>query len=455
MKLSERPSSARWSTAASASLPSAHHTPLSRPQSRSVEISSRCSPRSGSSSSTPSPSQSVRSLDLRRGPSALGHPAAGPLHVARGRRHGLLHPHAQGRLLRDPRVLALQPLVPPAQALLEEADRGTGLDLVRERVRPRPDQPLRGCLQSGQEPQHRLGVAVRPAADGVNGAPDRAEVLAHRALFPVLVAALVAKPLVLVGLDAVDPLEPGVAPPVPGHLRVGGDRVEGQHRRSPREHLEREHRAPAVVHVIGVAVVCRAERDHRLELRRRVRRHLEPVEPAPGDPEHPHRPGAPGLLGDPAEHLERVLLLQRQVLVVEQAVGLPGAAQVHPQRGVPVPREVHVARPVARRRAVALAVGDVLEDRRDRVALGVLGKPDAGAEPGAVRHRDPHVVDRAHGAREVAHHAHQRIGAPSSSSACSPSPGAGRPLAPARPSTLKTLPSRRTGAHTGLLDRLH
>ena len=36
----------------------------------------------------------------------------------------------------------LQPVIPPAHALLQEADRGSGHALVRERVRPRPDQAL-------------------------------------------------------------------------------------------------------------------------------------------------------------------------------------------------------------------------------------------------------------------------------------------------------------------------
>ena len=130
---------------------------------------------------------------------------------------------------------------------------------------------------------------------------------------------------------------------------------------------------------------------------------------------------------------------------MEQAVRLAATALVHTQHGVAVSREVGVARLVARCRAVALPVGDVLEDRRDRVALGVLWQPDARAKARAVRERDPRVVDRAHGARQVGYDPHRRAGAPSSSSACSPSAGAGRAHAAAAPSTLKGLPSNRTG----------
>ena len=61
---------------------------------------------------------------------------------------------------------------------------------------------------------------------------------------------------------------------------------------------------------------------------------------------------------------------------------------------------------VAGRRAVVLAVGDVLEDRRHRVGLGVVGQPDAGRQAGAVGERDPGVGDRAHAALEVGADAH-------------------------------------------------
>ena len=204
----------------------------------------------------------------------------------------------------------------------------------------------------------------------------------------------------------------------PRDLRVRRDRVVGEHRSSPREHLQRQHGAAAVVHVVRVAVVRRAEADHRLQLRRAARRHLEPVEAAPRDAEHAGGARAPGLLPDPAQHLHSVLLLLRQVLVVEQAVGLAAAAQVHAQHRIAMAREVGVPRLVARRRAVALPVGDVLEDRRHRVALGVLGQPDAGAETRAVGQRDPHVVDRAHRARQVRDDPHLPEGSRSGWSAC-------------------------------------
>ena len=43
--------------------------------------------------------------------------------------------------------------------------------------------------------------------------------------------------------------------------------------------------------------------------------------------------------------------------------------------------------------AVAPAVGDVFEDRRHGVLLGVFGHPDAGGELDAIRERDPEGFD--------------------------------------------------------------
>ena len=128
---------------------------------------------------------------------------------------------------------------------------------------------------------------------------------------------------------------------------------------------------------------------------------LERVEAAPGDPEHPRGPGAPGLVGEPGEHLDGVLLLLGQVLVEQHALGVAAAAHVHPHGGVAVAGEVGVARGVADRGPVAPAVGDVLEQRRHRLALRVVRQPDLRGQPAAVGHGDPGVVDHRVGTREV------------------------------------------------------
>jgi hypothetical protein len=149
----------------------------------------------------------------------------------------------------------------------------------------------------------------------------------------------------------------------------------------PQESISSASRAAAVMHVVGVAVVGGAERDHGLELRPAQRRHLEPAESSPRDPDHPAGPGAPALLAEPAQHLHSVLLLLGQVLVGEQAVRLAAAADVHTHPGIAVAGQVGKARGVARRGAVALAVGDVVDHGRHRMLLGILGQPDAGPQP--------------------------------------------------------------------------
>src|SRR4029079_1949315 len=60
--------------------------------------------------------------DVRRRPLLLGDPAALPHLVERARRRRVLHPAAEHRLVHDPRVDALEPVIPPANAFLEEAD---------------------------------------------------------------------------------------------------------------------------------------------------------------------------------------------------------------------------------------------------------------------------------------------------------------------------------------------
>ena len=117
-------------------------------------------------------------------------------------------------------------------------------------------------------------------------------------------------------------------------------RAQREHRRRPLEHVDREHAAADVVDVVRVAVVARAHRDHGLQGRRPARRHLQPVEAAPGDADHATRSAAPGLLGEPGDHLERVVLLLREVLVEQDAVRVTGAAQVDADARVAMAREV-------------------------------------------------------------------------------------------------------------------
>ena len=315
------------------------------------------------------------------------------LHDLRRRRHVVLHPDAQHRLVHDAGVDALEPVVPPAQRVLQEADLGTGGDLVGPGMGPGADEPLAGPRQALHETQHGVGVAVGPAADRVDGGLDGRVVLADRAVLPVVIAALVAEPglgPVEVGVEA---LLPALAPAFAAdHLRVPRQGVVVQHAGAPGEHVEARDAATLVVDVVFVAVVGRHERDDRLELGRPQGGDLQAVEAGPRDAGHAHTAGAPGLRGDPGEHLADVGVLLGGVLVEHHAVGVAGAAQVDAQAGVAVAGPPAVELPVAVA-VVGETVGVGLEDRRHRLALGVVGKPDTGVEARAVGKGDPLVLD--------------------------------------------------------------
>ncbi len=320
----------------------------------------------------------------------------------------VLHPGAEHRLVHDPRVDALQPVVPPADALLEEADARAGQGVVGERVRPRADEPLARNGEPFEKPWDGIRVAVHPAAHGVDRHVDGGVVLADGAVLPVRVAPLVPEP----GLDpvvrAVEPPQPLLVPPVPVEARVGRPRVPNEHRGGPVEHVEGLDASAAVVDVVRIAVVGGAERHDRLEARRAERGELERVEATPGDPPHANASVAPRLRAEPGNHLEAVRVLLLRVLVRDEAVRLAGAAHVDPDRRVAEAGHVRLPLCVADRRAVHLPVREELEHGRDGVVLGVLREPDARGEPAAVGERQPGVLDLPDRARKLGPGRHWR-----------------------------------------------
>ena len=186
-------------------------------------------------------------------------------------------------------------MVPPAQAFLQEADARARLGEMRIAVRPRPDQPLLRAGEAGEQPRDGVGVAVGPAADGIDGAGDVGVVLAHRAVLPERVAALVLQPVVDQQRLVLQPLQPHLAPALADQRRVRRMRLQREHGRGPGDVVD-EHAAAHGVDVVGIAVVGRAQGDDGLQLRRPPRRHLQAVEAAPGDADHAAGPRAPGLL---------------------------------------------------------------------------------------------------------------------------------------------------------------
>jgi hypothetical protein len=213
-------------------------------------------------------------------------------------------------------------------------------------------------------------------------------------MLPELVAALMLEPGAEDGRHRLEALQPHLAPVFARDERVGRPPHDREIGRAPFQ-IAGEMGAAHVVHVVGIAVVGRAIGDDGLERRGPAGRDLERVEAAPGDAHHADGAAAPGLLREPGDRLDRVVLFLLQIFVEHHPFGIAGAADIEPHAGIAVGRDIgmRVVVPVAR--AVAPAIGDIFEDRRHGLALGILRHPDARREPGAVRHRDPHRLDMA------------------------------------------------------------
>ena len=312
------------------------------------------------------------------------------------------HPGAQHRLVHDARVAALQPMVPPAQHLLQEADLRPGPREMRIGMRPRSDQPLARRRQMLEQARDGIGVAVGPAADRIDRTLDRGVVLAHRAVPPIGVAMRMLQPALEEQRQPAQPLEPQRPPAVADQRGIGRMAHVGEEEARPAE-AGVELGAAHVMHVVAIAIVGRAQRDDRLERRRPARRDLQRVEATPRDAEHADCAAAPRLGRQPGDDLERVVLLLPAVLVGQHAVGLARAADVDAHGGVAVAGEVRMGERVPLRRPVALAVGQILEQGGDGGALRVLRQPQPRGEAGAVGERDPGVLDLADAAGEGRH----------------------------------------------------
>src|SRR2546422_4286100 len=125
--------------------------------------------------------------DARRRPLCFRHPPTGAMFLRRLWRDALLHPDTQHRLRHNPRVDTLQPLIPPAQRLLQESDGRTGHAVVRIEMCPRTDQAFAGTLERGQQRGNRVVVGIGPTAYGIDWAGDSAVVFTHGSMFPVII----------------------------------------------------------------------------------------------------------------------------------------------------------------------------------------------------------------------------------------------------------------------------
>ena len=294
----------------------------------------------------------------------------------------------------DAVVDPLQPPVPPSEDLGEKSDRGPRHAQVGIGVSPRPGHRLaRGAGgQVLEQAKHGVRPAVGPSAHRVHRTLDSVVPAIDGALQPVLVSTLVTQE----GLEKEGrlrkSLQPLFSPALAHDLRVRGTAVEAEHHRAPADRLAR-HAAQEVAAVVVVALVGSAHRHDRLQCRVPESRRLQRSHPAPRDPHHADRAVTPGLLGEPGDHFLGIPLLDFEVLVHLQAIGVAGSAHVDPHPGIAVSCKPVVVHVVARRGGIALAVGDVFEDRGDRPLLGALRQPQLGREAAAVGERYPRMLD--------------------------------------------------------------
>ncbi len=189
-----------------------------------------------------------------------------------------------------------------------------------------------------------------------------------------------------------EPLAPHLAPALAHDLRVRRPRVEELHDAAPPEVVV-EQRSARVVDALREAIVGAHDGDDRGQGRRPPRRHLQRVISAPGLAHHPDPARAPGLAGDPGDHLQRIVLLLDEVLIVQDSVRVAGAAHVDAHAGIAMGGEPWMHGLVAPACEVAFAIRQIFEDRRHGSGLRSLGHPDAGRQPTAVGHRYPDVLE--------------------------------------------------------------
>ncbi len=195
-----------------------------------------------------------------------------------GRRRRILHPDPKHRLSHDPSIDTFEPVVPPAQALLKEADLRARFGEMRVFVRPWPDQPFFRPRQILEQPEHRIRIAVGPTANRIDGTSDGAPVLTDRAVAVEGVAPLMAQPLLDPEPASLEAIHPQLPPALADQDRIGRGRVQGEHRRTPGKLVEEE-AAAHEMDVVGITIVCRADRDDGRELGGRRAAICRPLKP--------------------------------------------------------------------------------------------------------------------------------------------------------------------------------
>ena len=127
-------------------------------------------------------------------PQLVTDPASGNMRH-RGARPTQVHDvGAKSRVLFNPGWLVFKPAVPPAQGFLQKADARLGHGEMRVLVRPRADDAFDRRLNTADQARYGIGVGIVPAANGQHRRVNGADVLAHRAVFPIGITVRVFQP---------------------------------------------------------------------------------------------------------------------------------------------------------------------------------------------------------------------------------------------------------------------
>src|SRR5262249_48840063 len=102
----------------------------------------------------------------------------------------------------------------------------------------------------------------------------------------------------------------------------------------------------------------------------------------------------------PSDHLQAIILFLFDVLVEQQARRFAATSKVDANAGVAVSGQIRMSERVTFVRSVALAIWQILQDRRNRVLLGILRQPKARRQHRTVFQRYQHVLNDPHGSRE-------------------------------------------------------
>ena len=263
---------------------------------------------------------------------------------------------------------ASQPVVPPAERQMLEPDRGTGVAVIGIVVSPGSDDAPDEVRPRVGQRHHGVGIAVGPAAHGEDGAREPLGRMDHRPPPPVRAPRLLAHPVFQGKRERAEPCLPPLAP-VFADVARWRQRENRRQRRAPFERVGEE-AAALVMDVVLVPVMGRADRDHGRECLGCIDARLQARGAAPGGAEHADPTVAPRLRREPFDHRPRVRQLVLRVHVGHVALAVAGAPHVDPRAGVTVPRQEGMVPLVARPSHVALAVRDVLQNRRNRRVPG-------------------------------------------------------------------------------------